>query len=99
MGIDLAQDAQATSSGPLVSLLLIAYRQASTVGTAVEAALAQTYSPLEIVISDGTGTAVAVFTGRRTIPGIEHGRHLVLEGVAHDHHGRRVFLNPAYTLM
>ena len=54
---------------------------------------------LEIVVSDGSGAAVAIFTGRRNIPGIEHGRRLVLEGVAHEHHGRRVFLNPAYTLL
>ena len=54
---------------------------------------------LEIVVSDGTGDAVAIFTGRRTIPGIEHGRSLLLEGVAHEHHGRRIFLNPAYTLL
>jgi hypothetical protein len=54
---------------------------------------------LEIEISDGTGEAVAVFTGRRTIPGIEHGRALLLEGVAHADRGKRVFLNPAYTLL
>jgi hypothetical protein len=54
---------------------------------------------LEIVVSDGTGTAVAVFTGRRTIAGVEHGRAIVLEGVAHSSHGKRVFLNPAYTLL
>lgn len=37
---------------PLLSLLLIAYRQQATVGEAVAAALAQTYSPLEIIVSD-----------------------------------------------
>ncbi|WP_449371506.1 glycosyltransferase family 2 protein [Thiomonas sp.] len=37
---------------PLVSLLLACYRQADVVGHAVRAALAQTYSPLEILISD-----------------------------------------------
>ena len=55
---------------------------------------------LEIVIQDGTGDAVAVFTGRRTVPGIEHGRSLILEGVAHqDERKRKVFMNPAYTLL
>ena len=38
--------------GPLVSMLLIAYEQQATIGRAVRSALAQTYSPLEIVISD-----------------------------------------------
>lgn len=48
---------------PLVSMLLIAYRQADTVGEAVAAALAQTYSPLEIIVSDdasGDGTWDAI---------------------------------------
>jgi hypothetical protein len=54
---------------------------------------------LEVVVSDGTADAVAVFTGRRNITGIENGRALVLEGVPRDEHGRKVMLNPAYTLL
>ena len=54
---------------------------------------------LEVVVSDGTGDAVAVFTGRRSIGGIEHGRALVIEGVAREERGRRIMLNPAYTLI
>lgn len=53
----------------------------------------------EITISDGTGTAVAVFTGRRFVPGLEHHRAVVLEGVARTERGRLVMLNPAYTLL
>ncbi|MBK6863399.1 MAG: glycosyltransferase [Ideonella sp.] len=37
---------------PLVSILLIAYNQQDTIGEAIAGALAQTYSPLEILISD-----------------------------------------------
>ena len=37
---------------PLVSMLLIAYRQPDTIARAIRAALAQTYSPLEIIASD-----------------------------------------------
>jgi DNA/RNA endonuclease YhcR with UshA esterase domain len=54
---------------------------------------------LEIVVGDGTGTIVAMFTGRRNIAGLEHGRAVVLEGVAHEVKGKRVILNPAYTLL
>jgi hypothetical protein len=54
---------------------------------------------LEIVLSDGTGTAVAIFTGRRAIGGLEHGRMVIIEGVPRDESGRRVILNPAYTLL
>jgi glycosyltransferase involved in cell wall biosynthesis len=37
---------------PLVSMLLIAYRQGATVEAAIAGALAQTYEPLEIIVSD-----------------------------------------------
>jgi Glycosyl transferase family 2 len=37
---------------PLVSFLLIAYNQAQQIGDAVRCALAQTYQPLEIIVSD-----------------------------------------------
>ena len=53
----------------------------------------------EISISDGTGTAVAVFTGRRHVAGLEHHRAVVIEGVARSERGRLVMLNPAYTLL
>ena len=35
---------------------------------------------LEVTISDGTGRAVAVFTGRKKLPGVDPGRRVVLEG-------------------
>lgn len=54
---------------------------------------------LEVVVSDGTGDAVAVFTGRRQIAGIEHHRALLLEGVPHAEGNRKIMLNPAYTLL
>lgn len=41
-----------TAERPLVSILLIAYRQERVVADAVRGALAQTYAPLEILISD-----------------------------------------------
>jgi hypothetical protein len=54
---------------------------------------------LEVVLTDGTGDATAVFTGCRSIPGIEHGRGMVVEGVARLERGRRIRRNPAYTLL
>jgi hypothetical protein len=54
---------------------------------------------LEITVCDGTGDAVAVFTGRRRIAGIETGRAIVLEGVPHPDGERKIMLNPAYTLL
>ena len=43
---------EALEGAPLASILLIAYNQQDTVAEAVRGALAQTYSPLEIVLSD-----------------------------------------------
>ena len=54
---------------------------------------------LEVVVSDGTGSITAVFTGRRNIIGVEHGRAIILEGVAVPERDRNVLYNPGYTLI
>jgi hypothetical protein len=53
----------------------------------------------EIVINDGTGEATVIFSGRRHVTGIEHGRCLVVDGVPFAERSSLVFLNPAYTLL
>lgn len=58
-----ASSASASPTRPLVSVLLIAYKQQHVVADAVRSVLAQTYSPLEILISDdasGDGTFAAI---------------------------------------
>lgn len=54
---------------------------------------------LEVNVNDGTGIAVAIFTGRRSIPGITPGKGIVLEGVARKERNRIVLLNPGYRLL
>jgi hypothetical protein len=54
---------------------------------------------LEAVVDDGSGTAVALFTGRRRIRGLDPGRAVVLEGVARKDRGRILMMNPTYTLL
>lgn len=54
---------------------------------------------LEVTISDGTGTAVARFNGRRRIGGIHGGRAMVIEGVGRRVGDRIVVHDPAYTLL
>jgi RecG-like helicase len=54
---------------------------------------------LEVTVGDGTGKAVAMFTGRRRIGGLEPGRAVLLEGVAGSQRGRLQLMNPAYTLL
>ena len=54
---------------------------------------------LEVSVNDGSGLAVAVFTGRRSVPGITPSRGIVLDGVARQERSRIVLLNPAYELL
>lgn len=54
---------------------------------------------LEVSVNDGTGLAVAVFTGRRQIPGITPSRGVLLEGVPRQERNRIMLLNPSYTLL
>jgi RecG-like helicase len=54
---------------------------------------------MELTVSDGTGDIIVIFTGRRSVSGLSHGRGVELAGVAHRERGRLVMLNPAYTLL
>jgi RecG-like helicase len=54
---------------------------------------------LEVTVGDGSGKAVAVFTGRKRIGGMEPGRAVLLEGVAGTFRGRLQLMNPVYTLL
>jgi amino acid transporter len=53
---------------------------------------------LELTVDDGTGSVVAVFMGRSSVPGLELGSLVELEGMLQDHRGRASLLNPAYRL-
>lgn len=48
---------------------------------------------------DGSGSIDLVFLGRRDVPGIEPGGHLVAHGMVYDDAGRRAIFNPAYELI
>lgn len=54
---------------------------------------------LEVTVSDGSGTATAVFLGRRAIAGITPGRKMTFEGVAAKNGPRTLVFNPIYTLL
>jgi hypothetical protein len=54
---------------------------------------------LEVTVDDGTGRAVAIFTGRKKVGGVDPGRAVALDGVARREGGRLVLYNPAYTLL
>lgn len=54
---------------------------------------------LVVSISDDTGTAIAMWSGRRDLGGVTLGRRIVLEGVGAPSPTGPVFMNPAYTLL
>ena len=56
---------------------------------------------IEATVSDGTGSMVVVWTGRRSIPGVAPGRRLVLSGrgAPQGAGGRLMVLNPRYELL
>lgn len=62
-------------------------------------ALARGRPVLRVTVSDGSGTAEVVFTGRTRISGLEAGRAVLFEGVGRRDHDRLVVVNPAYTLL
>ena len=51
---------------------------------------------LEAVLTDGTGSITAAWTGRRGIPGLTLGSRVVLTGVLSETTGGRRMVNPAF---
>jgi hypothetical protein len=53
---------------------------------------------LECALVDDSGTISVVFFGRRSIPGIEVGARMTVEGMVGEHRGRLALINPVYRL-
>ena len=53
----------------------------------------------EVTVSDGRGSVVAVFLGRRKIAGMSPGRRVLLSGVAGRDGNRFIVYNPEYTIL
>jgi hypothetical protein len=54
---------------------------------------------LEVTVSDGRGSVVAVFLGRRKLAGVSPGRRLFMKGVAGRDGRRYLVYNPEYQLL
>src|SRR5262249_61541087 len=53
---------------------------------------------LECTLVDDSGSISVVFFGRRSIPGIEVGARMTVEGMVGEHRGRLALINPVYRL-
>ncbi|HKF00227.1 MAG TPA: hypothetical protein VKG45_15005 [Actinomycetes bacterium] len=56
-------------------------------------------STLELVVSDGSGRLIALFMGRRSIPGVDCGSRILIEGTPADGERGLTLYNPAYELL
>jgi glycosyltransferase involved in cell wall biosynthesis len=74
----------ASTARPLASMLVLAYQQAATIEAAVRGALAQTYSPLEIVISDDASTDGTWAAIERAVAGYGGPHRIVLNRNPHN---------------
>ncbi len=81
--------------------LLLRYTDgmARYVATADEAPLLARTFVRTVVARTSPVAAVAVFTGRRSIAGVQPGKGVALDGVARQDRNRILFLNPAYQLL
>lgn len=84
---------------PLRELELRADTRVAGVIVAVTRSLPHEAPRLDIVISDGTGSAAARFLGRREIPGVAAGRAIVLDGRFCRQQGEVRTVNPVYRLI
>ena len=57
---------------------------------------AQGSESLQALLSDGTGELAVVWMGRRSIPGLSLGTHLVVEGVMAEQRSGRRMVNPQF---
>ncbi len=51
---------------------------------------------LEITLQDGSGRILVIFNGRRSLPGIDLGTRVRVEGIVSENRHRLAFRNPAY---
>jgi hypothetical protein len=54
------------------------------------------HASLEALLTDGTGEVVAVWIGRRSIPGLQLGTRIVVKGVLSKAPSPRRMVNPSY---
>jgi glycosyltransferase involved in cell wall biosynthesis len=72
------------ASPPLLTMLVLAFEQQATIGAAIDGALRQTWSPLEIVISDDASTDGTWAAIERAVAGYRGPHRLVLNRNPHN---------------
>jgi hypothetical protein len=92
----------AERAGDAASIGDATYRQRTRIAGKIRSVRVQTgeaASNLECTISDGTGSLLLVFQGRPSVPGIEAGARLVVEGMVGSWDSDLAILNPDYEIV
>jgi amino acid transporter len=87
---------------PTVPIASVVWRQRARVAGRVHSVRVQpgaSLTSLECTLSDGTGSMVLVFQGRRRVPGIEPGAKLLVEGMVGEKGKRPAMINPVYQIL
>jgi hypothetical protein len=75
-------------------------RKVAGVVESIKLVPSQFSNTLEVTVFDGTDRIIGVWLGRKSIPGIDLGTHLILEGtVGRFEPGPLRIINPAYELL
>lgn len=81
----------------------VRYRQRARVAGRIRSVRVQPWGgapSLECILGDASnGEILAVFLGRRDVPGIRPGTQVVVEGTVGQRRGRLAILNPRYQLL
>jgi len=83
-----------TETAPLVSFILVTYNQEEFIEEAIQAALDQTYSPLEIIISDDASTDRTFEVAKTVVEGYEGSHHVIVR-----RNERNIGINPHFNLV
>ena len=57
------------------------------------------HESLEALLYDGTGEVTVVWMGRRTIPGLDLGTRVVVDGLIAEQRGERRVVNPSFEFL
>jgi RecG-like helicase len=90
------------SAEPIIPIGQVRWRDRAKVRGRVRSMRVQPWAgvaTLECVIVDDTGGLVLVFLGRRRVPGIELGRHVIAWGMVGEHRGYLAILNPEIEIL
>jgi amino acid transporter len=80
----------------------LVYRKRSRISGRIRSMRVQPWSGVQVLecsLVDSTGTVTVVFLGRSSVPGIDVGVQLLVEGMVGSHNRRLAIMNPTYEII